>query len=59
MTDTSHVSAIKNTTTHHYNSISMQPQATTGNWTINDAWGAGIKAVQDTRPKQTQKVLDV
>ena len=24
----------------------MQPHATTGNRTINDAWGAGIKAVQ-------------
>ena len=27
--------------------------ATTGNWTINDAWGAGIKAVQTDLTKTT------
>ena len=33
----------------------MHPLATTGTWTISDAWGAGIKAVQDTCPKETHK----
>ena len=42
----------KDTTNHHYNSISMQPDATIESWTINDVWGAGNKAVQDTPPKQ-------
>ena len=32
--------------------------ATTGNWTINDAWGAGIKAVQTDSTKTNTHVLD-
>ena len=51
----SHVNLMKSTANHYYNSISMHSLATTGNWTINDAWGTGIKAVQDTCPKETHK----
>ena len=32
--------------------------ATTGNWTINDSWGAGIKAVQTDSTKTNTHVLD-
>ena len=32
--------------------------ATAGNWTINDAWGAGIKAVQTDSTKTNTHVLD-
>ena len=31
------------------------PHAPSGNWTINDAWDAEIKAVQDTPSKQAHK----
>ena len=44
----------KSTTAHHYNSI----QPPNNDWkldAINDAWGTGFKAVQDTQPKQTHK----
>ena len=30
----------------------------TGNWTIHDAWGAGIKAVQTDSTKTNTDVLD-
>ena len=40
---------------HHYNSISMQLHA---NWTINDAWGAGNKAVQTDLTKTNTHMLD-
>ena len=32
--------------------------AMTGNWTINDAWGAGIKAVQTDSTKTSTLVSD-